>query len=710
MQRLIKSHNKNKKHSGTWTLGISLSHNGSACLLHNDKLVVAIQEERLTRTKRHALTAGSYMHCVPYCLAAAGIDLAEIDIIALACLSLDGRAINNLKNNPQFATINEHVSIFQFPHHQSHAAYSVATSAVSNAAVLVVDGQGTSLQTWSKDEKKALTKGEYEIGKEYFEVASIYYFQQGQFTPLFKQAASAVHKNTHSIHGLGAMYEKASRTIFGDQQQNGKVMGLASLGSPTLPIDTFHTSSADGSLTFSCPKSVFDLEKINSSQWSGLGFKSNEAQNLAASVQAALEHGMLHYADLAKSLTNEGTLVLGGGVALNGVANERLLRELNFEQVFFPPAVEDSGNAIGAAYLAVWEKQGWRQPERQQRDSVGRCYSDEDIKQSVKLNPFVICEPILDSKIEQAVERLCNNQILGWFQEGSELGPRALGNRSILSDARPTNAKMRLNVRVKHREMYRPFAPIVLESEAENWFDLTSMQGKPVASNSPFMTRVVPINKDKLSIIPGAAHVDGTGRFQTVSEANGAIFDLLTAFYEKTGVPILINTSFNLAGEPIVESPADACFDLIATDIDALICENYLITRRQGVEHGILDYLPIFVGELVPSASLQPSESIINVINNHYVIELPIKERKLDEYYVKTQFKTGEALIQLGEVTFFLLMLINGKRSVAEIIQLANSKFPDTFAPRQWQEYIAHLVRLRLLKLYDVKTSNTLCL
>jgi carbamoyltransferase len=268
-------------------------------------------------------------------------------------------------------------------------------------------------------------------------------------------------------------------------------------------------------------------------------------------------------------------LCYAGGVALNSVANERIIRESGFQNVYIIPAAEDSGTAMGAAYYGLWQLSGHNSRRRLLHDACGRSYSPSAVASSID-EAANIKVAHSANVISDAVDLLCDGKIIGWFDGGSELGPRALGQRSILCDPRRPDAKEILNRRVKMREAFRPFAPSVLLEEAENWFEFDN-----TAPESPFMLRVCKVKADRMNEVPAIVHVDGTGRLQTVTrEANGRFYELLRRFYENTGVPILLNTSFNIMGQPIIETPADAITCLLSSGLDCCVFEDRIVFKE----------------------------------------------------------------------------------------------------------------------------------
>jgi carbamoyltransferase len=244
--------------------------------------------------------------------------------------------------------------------------------------------------------------------------------------------------------------------------------------------------------------------------------------------------------------------VYAGGVALNSVANERIIRETDFDHVYVMPAAEDSGPAIGAAYHGLRHLTGKYSPQALERDGFGTVYGASEISAAIEQTPSVVARETTDT-VSVATDLLVDGKIIAWFTGPSELGPRALGQRSILCDPRQPDAKETLNARVKHREAFRPFAPVILLEEVGNWFDVDG-----VDPESPFMLRVMKFRDDKLGLLPAVEHIDGTGRVQTVTRSvNGSYYELVREFGERTGVPIVLNTSLNVMGEPIVETPED---------------------------------------------------------------------------------------------------------------------------------------------------------
>jgi carbamoyltransferase len=595
--------------SRPWVLGIASSHNGSACLVHGDELVVAIQEERLNRYKRAMLFAGRESLAIEYCLEYAGIrpsDLASVVNVPLVDGSRrggDDRA-HDVYLNSQLRLAAHGVPASRISHHLGHAAGAFATSGFEDAAILVVDGAGSTGLELSPEE---LAVALYEGGAgDSFEHASLYHGAGTSIVPLEKHLSPLPPQTGTGQppwRSLGQIFAFAASQIFGDFTEAGKVMGLAPLGTPQIPAHEFY-EIVEGRFVFNeRARARYAYED----RWPR---RQTEYRALAASVQAALEEALLYLVRRLREKCASDNLCYAGGVALNSITNERIVRESGFKNVYVMPAAEDSGTSIGAAYYGAWQLTGRNTRRRLAVDAVGRRYRTDEIERAIEATPAVRVTASADV-ISETVALLCDGKIVGWFQGRSELGPRALGQRSILCDPRLPGMKDFLNGKVKHREGFRPFAPVVLLEEARNWFDLDA--GVPV--ESPFMLRICEFRKDRADLVPAVVHVDGTGRLQTVTrEENERLYQLVRAFFEKTGVPILLNTSFNVAGEPIVETPEDALWCLLSTGLDCCVLEDRIVVKDPP-HTSILDLYPS-VGE-VSSACVDVFGDLAGRLSRH---------------------------------------------------------------------------------------------
>ncbi|HKP73444.1 MAG TPA: carbamoyltransferase C-terminal domain-containing protein [Pyrinomonadaceae bacterium] len=552
-----------------WILGISASHNGAVCLLKGDEIVVAVQEERLSRFKRHRICGSEHFESLAYCLDYAGIDAGDLSLVVLCVQGRARETKHDVRLNPLLKDALGQTPAVVIPHHLGHAVSAFATSGFADAAILVVDGAGSPFEDLTADEQRVV-KTRVRDG---WETISLYTATGTSVTPVEKHLVEQggwYRPNGGGMPGfgsLGGMFSAVATQIFADPMEAGKVMGLAPYGIPEIPPTAFF-DIADGAFNF-----LDDVPAMfgGDARWPT---HADEYKNLSASVQLALEEAVLYLARHLKRLCPSENLCYAGGVALNSVANERVIREAGYEKVFIPPAAEDSGAAIGAAYYGLWQLTGHNTRREMTSDGCGRPYSSASISAAVEKFPDVRAVEVPDV-IGEAVERLCRGEIIGWFDGRSELGPRALGQRSIICDPRRPDAKEVLNLRVKKREAFRPFAPVVLREEVENWFEL---RGAP--PDSPFMLRVCDFREDKAGRVPAVVHVDGTGRLQTVTrEANGRFYELVKRFYEATGVPVLLNTSFNVMGEPIVETPENAVACFLNSGLDCCVFEDRIILK-----------------------------------------------------------------------------------------------------------------------------------
>jgi len=627
---------KNPRRRPRWTLGVSASHNGSACLLRDDQIAFAVQEERLTRVKRDLVRSDVAPLCVSYCLEAAGIGLRDLSAAGVAWI---GQKTVDVLAAPGRPLRGAGFPVYDVSHHFSHATGVFAASGFPDAAVLVVDGSGSRRDRLTGADR-AFSAG---CGDER-EIISLYEASGTRVTPLEKQFGEGDRSFIEDrkvglprFWGLGGMYSAVAKHVFGDAMEAGKVMGLAPYGKRVHPVESFFTY--DGRFRFSdaLPRSY-----ARGARWPA---EKAAAQNLAASVQNALEEALLLLCRHLRASTKSRNLCFTGGVALNSVANERIRRESGFDAFYFMPAAEDSGNSIGAAYHALWRLTGMNARRTLVRDRPGRRYSTREIDAAVARVPAVRARRSRDV-VGDAVDLLRAGKIVGWFQGGSELGPRALGGRSILCDPRSPRAKAHLNAKVKFREAFRPFAPVLPLDEAADWFSLAAP-----GDESPFMLRVWPFKKEMARRVPAVVHVDGTGRVQTVRrEHDPRLYELLKRFKSKTGVPVLLNTSFNVSGEPIVETPEDALWCLLQTGVDCCILEDRVVEKTAGAADPL---------DLVPA----PDESV----SARALMRLaPGDGRLLD-----VRSPHGVVPRSLWKEALLVLTLADGERSGHDILQVA---------------------------------------
>lgn len=573
-----------------WVLGISASHNGAYCLLRGHDIHVAVQEERLVGVKRARVYGARRALGLQYCLDAAGITAADLSMIVLSCQGPAAAAENDISRHPDLAGL-AGVPLRIVPHHLAHAASAIAASGHDRAAVLVVDGAGSAVADLCAASRRALVDAG--AAPDALEHLSLFQACGGALTPLEIHASTWIEPRREGMRdffSLGSMYAAVVEQIFGDVREigheamdAGKVMGLAPYGRPVVPAEEFVTLEGNR-ITFT---NLVQRRFPYRDRWPS---RRRAYEDLAASVQRALEMALLHTVARLRALSGETRLCMAGGVALNSVANQRICESRIFDDVFIVPYAEDSGVAVGAAYLGLWELAGWSRRPQSRRDAHGRSSRDDDIQEAIDAVPDVVARRPADL-LGEVADRLLRGEIGGWFQGGAELGPRALGQRSILCSPCAGDAKETLNARVKFREAFRPFAPSVLAEHAGAWFDFG---GSP---DSPFMLRVVPFRADRRGGVPAVVHVDGTGRVQTLTaKDHGRFYELVARFHEKSGVPILLNTSMNVRGEPIVETPVDALWCLLGTGLHFCVLHGLIVTKRETFG-SVLDYIPVLVAD-----------------------------------------------------------------------------------------------------------------
>ncbi|MBU1589160.1 MAG: carbamoyltransferase [Actinobacteria bacterium] len=594
--------------SQPWVLGVGASHNGGACLMHGDEIVVAIQEERLAREKRVYLHAGRPSLAVEYCLTAAGIRAEDL-ALAVACTQQPSTApSNDLSRNPQL----KGVPALQVPHHRGHALSAFHTSGFDESAVLVIDGLGS---PWSDldDLERSVCIGE----PQGWESVSIYRGSGAALVPLEKHLAAdmyldpgggpyvwgAASPGMPRFRTLGGLYSAVSWQLFEHGLEGpGKTMSLAGLASASFDVDQILRIGHAGPIEF---LDIVPAAFPNDDRWPA---RESEYTALAASAQSALEHAVVSLAERALRLTGSRRLCFAGGVALNGIVNEILARRWGPENVYVIPAAEDSGTALGAAFAGLDHLAIAHRRPRISHDFRGAAYSAHAVD-TAATETGVVSLARDTEPYASAAARIAGGEVVGWFDGGAEFGPRALGHRSILADPRRLENKILLNSRLKRREDFRPFAPAVLAEHASDWFEIENDPG------SPFMLRVVPARPQSVELAPAIVHTDGTSRVQSVfADSNPRLYRLIEEFYALTGVPMLLNTSMNGRGEPIVERPQEAMMLALTAPLDAVYFGDLVATPRATT---LRTLVPFALGEVVaddlPGTPLDAPDAGTNV-------------------------------------------------------------------------------------------------
>jgi carbamoyltransferase len=557
-----------------WVLGLNTLHDASVALVRDGEIVVCIEEERLSRQKHHR---GFPERAIREALAFAKIGFAEVDAVGFYWHPWHRlgrfawhfarhlpRTLSYLRFQPElwggFAGVGRRLrdehgfrgKLRWVRHHVAHAYSAFCPSPFEEAAVLTVDGTGE----WTT-------------------------------TAIFRGARDglAARREIGYPHSVGKVYEALTQYLgFLPLCDEGKVMGLAPYGSPRF-TDAFEKIlhwNGDGMRVGEeffqywlgrDPKYAPALVDLLGPARTPESPIEKRHEDVAASLQRRTEEAMLVLAAEAAKVAPSRNLCLAGGVALNSVANGRVLRESDFEGLFVQPAAYDAGAALGAA-LAVSHRLLGRLPRPRFDHAYLGLECDEASCARALERLGVAFERVADAP-ERAAELIAGGKVVGWFQGRAEYGPRALGARSILADPRDPGMKDRLNDRVKHREGFRPYAPSVLEERAAEWF--------VGAYPSPFMLLVFPVREDKRALVPAITHVDGTARVQTISrEASPRFHALVSAFERRTGVPLVLNTSLNRRGEPMAGRPEDAVKLFLETELDALFLGDLLAVKGRA--------------------------------------------------------------------------------------------------------------------------------
>ena len=559
-------------------LGINFHfHDSTACIVKDGILVTAIEEERLNRQKH---TSEFPELAIARCLKVANIEPSDIDHIAISAdFSQHNlkKLIYGLKMPKQAKTFfkqefwrplsrarkfkrwygeffsGKRPQVHHVSHHLSHIAGSFFVSPYEKAALLSLDGSGEWSTAWTG----------------FGEANKVECFSESFFP-----------------HSLGSFYEAVTEFCgFRPNYDEGKTMGLAPFGNPEtyyeqvrkiISIDSAGKLVVD--LSFfrfqnagakRCSSKFYDVFGQPRARSKTAEFESRH-YDVAAAFQKVLEEIAINLCQLLHQRTQADHLVIAGGVSLNSVMNGRIIRETPFKDIYVMPAAGDNGTALGAAFYVYNHVLKKTRTYIHNDPYVGTSYSDQEIEsclQKFKLNyekPDDICET--------TATLLSEGKIVGWFQGKMEIGPRALGARSILANPVFADMKKKINAEVKYREPYRPFAPSIISERTEEYFDL------PV--DAPFMLKVCDVLEEKREVIPAVTHVDGSARVQTVHKKTNPMYhQLITALGEKTGVPIVLNTSFNVMGEPVVESPLDAIKCFFTTGLDVLSIGSFIVTK-----------------------------------------------------------------------------------------------------------------------------------
>ena len=461
------------------------------------------------------------------------------------------------------------------PHHLAHAYSSFFSSGFDEAAVIVADASGSILNGFNKLSEwyPEKTKEGLQEGEDWTEGIAIFHLPKKDWTEVYKKWIKyPVPMNTNECTSVGTMYSEGSVQLVYEPSKGtwpaGKLMGLASYADKSIVNEApLYANYTDETKTDICIPNNTIYPRV---RWSSDFFSK---ACVAGIYQREQERISLMLSEMANKFTESKNVCTAGGSFLNCNSNEVIIKSGLFENCFFVPPADDSGIPLGCAWYAYQQVANIKETN-QISPYFGRTYFDDEVEMIISKHPNLQFEKFedFDTLLSIITDRLVNNRVIGWFQGGSEIGPRALGNRSIL--ASPINSWMKdhINHDVKGREWYRPFAPAVLFEHQTEIFDLEYY--------SPYMLVTSNVRENWKQKIPAVVHIDGSARFQSVTiESNERFYKLIKSFYESTGVPVLLNTSFNGPHEPMVETPSDAVICMNQRNLDHLVIGNYIISR-----------------------------------------------------------------------------------------------------------------------------------
>ncbi|MER9902049.1 carbamoyltransferase [Mesorhizobium sp. M0130] len=658
-------------HENRFELRNAFMHDGAAVLVRDGRVIAAVEEERLNRMKHSNKLP---IRSIQYCLSAAGVQLNDIDRVALYAsepyanamlegmsashpdilsIPLDAKTLVQDLLTREFGTKLDSSRISFVSHHQAHAVSAFAMSGFEQSLILAIDGSGDFLS------------GLLAVGSG-TEITQLEAFPEN--------------------NSLGLFYLETIRYLGYGLFDEYKVMGLAPYGDPAPYrelFEQFYELSANGGgyrvhLDRIGPALLRNIEVRRK----GMPF-TQQHRDVSASLQEALERIVFHILRHHREATGMKRLCLAGGVAHNCTMNGKLLYSGLFEDIFVQPASHDAGCALGAA-LIVSSEMGRPAPcERLQEVYWGPDLGSERAVQQ-ELNAWAGHLEVerSDDVASSAADWIANGAVIGWVQGRSEFGPRALGNRSILADPRPAANKDRINAMVKKREGYRPFAPSVLEEDASEFFDLPDGRHE-----FPFMNFVVRVRDSKRALLGAITHVDGTARLQTVSRnANPAYWEVINAFKKRTGTPILLNTSFNNNAEPIVDSVADAIATFLTTELDGLVVGPFLVKKRAAT---LQDWTALAV-------SLPPYVSL------HQTRAYKAPDRRETHCEISTTHFSSDS-VRISHDLFNLLMRIEGEAVLGDLL---NTIAPDQAKREALMEGLRRLWEQRLVRLHPSQAAR----
>jgi carbamoyltransferase len=552
-------------------LGFSVGHDKGAVIIENGKVVVGITQERLSRLKHDGAWQGGLIpfESINYCLNALNVTHRDIDYYVYSSTEIEDtvgqqffKKYNDLKRE----------ILFFIPHHLAHAYSTFFSSGFDDAAVIVADASGSILNYKNKLSKwYDVDRTELNPDEDWTEGISIYHFTRTKYNEVYKKWIKyPVPIDTNEGVSIGTVYSQGSLQLIYEPNEHtwpaGKLMGLASY--------------ADDSIVAEAPEFIKELDDDifipNNPIYPKVTWESDFFSRacVAGIYQREQERASLILAKIAKNKTESKNVCVAGGSFLNCNSNEKILNSGLYENCYFLPSSDDSGIPLGCAWYAQQKLIDIESTEPLS-PYLGKEYTKSDIIETLNEFPDLIHTEYtnFDELINEVSYWLTQNRVIGWFQGGSEIGPRALGNRSILASPIQKWMSGHINGDIKHREWYRPFAPAVLFEHQKDIFESEVY--------SPYMMVTTSVKEEWRNKIPAVTHIDYSARHQSVTESsNNKFYNLINSFYNKTGVPVLLNTSFNGPKEPIVESPYDAIRTFLETGLDHVVINNFMISKN----------------------------------------------------------------------------------------------------------------------------------
>lgn len=555
-------------------LGFSVGHDKGAALIKDGEVLIAITQERISRIKNDGAYQGGIIpiESIFYCLNEYKYTFDDLDLIVYSTTEITDTTYEQLQkywNIPK-------KKVMHMPHHLAHAYSTFFSSGMEESAIIVADASGSILNSsnqtkdWYPDDYKHAVSEQRDLT----EGISLYHFTKSGYTEVYKKwITSPPDINTNECTSVGTMYSEGSvQLVYEPNTQTwpaGKLMGLASYADKDIVdeaplfahwVDDNHT----------------DLCIPNNTIYPRVTWRSDFYSRacVAGIYQREQERISLMLAELAKNLTDSDNVCTAGGSFLNCNSNEQIIKSGLFKNCFFIPPADDSGIPLGCAWYA-YQQVADIDETKMISPYLGKTYPEELIVQAI--SDFPECRFTYYENFEELCDFvsgvLVNNRVVGWYQNGAEIGPRALGNRSILASPLTHWMKDHINHDVKKREWYRPFAPAVLFEHQKDIFELDTY--------SPHMLVTSQVKPEWWDKIPAVVHIDKSSRYQSVTpENNSRFYQVINSFYNRTGIPVLLNTSFNGPREPIVETPQDAIRTMFNCNLDYLVLGNYLVEHK----------------------------------------------------------------------------------------------------------------------------------